>query len=132
MKIVSPGAPPYQRTGTMRSGIEDVTFSQVRIGSLPLGEVAGALRAMANEARLLVLYNLADSGELPVRELVERVGLSQSALSQHLAKLRKERLVVTRKEAQTIFYRLSDPRAARLLSCLRVLFNLEDTPEAMI
>lgn len=101
---------------------------------LEFGEEAGVavalLRAMANERRLLVLCHLAAEGELNVGQLAERVGLSQSALSQHLAKLRDERLVATRKEAQTIFYRLCDPRTERLLALLHHLFcpELGDNP----
>jgi DNA-binding transcriptional ArsR family regulator len=85
-------------------------------------EAAGLLRAMANEHRLLVLCHLSVSGELSVGELVDRVGLSQSAVSQHLAKLREENLVSTRKEAQTVFYRLCDPKADQLLRLLHQLF----------
>lgn len=85
-------------------------------------EAAALLKALSNESRLLVLCHLAESGELSVGELVERVGLSQSALSQHLAKLREERLVATRKEAQTVFYRVCDPRADQLLVLLHDLF----------
>lgn len=85
-------------------------------------EAAGLLKAMANEHRLLVLCHLSASGELSVGELVDRVGLSQSALSQHLAKLREEKLVSTRKAAQTVFYRLCDPKAEQLLRLLHQLF----------
>lgn len=85
-------------------------------------EAAALLKALSNESRLLVLCHLAESGELSVGELVERVGLSQSALSQHLAKLREERLVATRKEAQTVFYRVCDPKADQLLALLHDLF----------
>lgn len=80
------------------------------------------LKAMANECRLLVLCHLAASGELSVGQLGDRVGLSQSALSQHLAKLREEGLVSTRKEAQTVYYRLCDPKAEQVLHLLHDLF----------
>lgn len=80
------------------------------------------LKVMANECRLLVLCHLTESGELSVGELVDRIGLSQSALSQHLGKLRSEGLVTTRKEAQTVYYRLCDPKAEQLLSLLHDLF----------
>lgn len=86
------------------------------------GEAAALLRALSNESRLLVLCHLTESGELSVGELVERVGLSQSALSQHLAKLREAGLVATRKEAQTVFYRVCDPKAEQLLVLLHDLF----------
>ena len=80
------------------------------------------LKALANEARLLVLCHLAESGELPVGALAIRVGLSQSALSQHLARLREEGLVATRKESQTVYYSVCDPRAGQLLALLHDLF----------
>lgn len=83
---------------------------------------ANLLRAMSNECRLLVLCHLVESGELSVGQLTDRVGVSQSALSQHLAKLRDEGLVATRKEAQTVYYRVSDPKAGQLLALLRDLF----------
>ena len=85
-------------------------------------EAVAPLKALSNESRLLVLCHLAERGELSVGELVERVGLSQSALSQHLAKLREEHLVATRKEAQTVFYRVCDPKADQLLALLHDLF----------
>lgn len=86
------------------------------------GEAADLLKAMANECRLLVLCHLSVSGELSVGQLVERIGLSQSALSQHLAKLREEQLVATRKQAQTVYYRLCNPKAEQLLRLLHDLF----------
>jgi ArsR family transcriptional regulator, virulence genes transcriptional regulator len=86
------------------------------------GEAARLLKVMANECRLLVLCFLAEAGELSVGELTERVGLSQSALSQHLAKLREEGLVTTRKEAQSVFYRVCDPKAQQVLALLHQIF----------
>jgi ArsR family transcriptional regulator len=86
------------------------------------GEASRLLKVMANECRLLVLCFLAEAGELSVGELTERVGLSQSALSQHLAKLREEGLVTTRKEAQSVFYRVCDPRAEQVLGLLHQIF----------
>ena len=85
-------------------------------------EAASVLKAMANESRLLVLCHLSISGELSVGQLVERIGLSQSALSQHLAKLREERLVATRKDAQTVYYRLCDGKVEQLLALLHDLY----------
>lgn len=86
------------------------------------GAAVSLLKAMANECRLLVLCHLSASGELSVGDLGERVGISQSALSQHLAKLREEGLVATRKDAQTVYYRLCNPRAEQLLALLHDLF----------
>ena len=85
-------------------------------------QAVALLKAVANDSRLLVLCHLAVEGELSVSQLQERVGLGQSALSQHLAKLRDESLVATRKEAQTVFYRVCDPKAARLLNVLHEIF----------
>ena len=85
-------------------------------------EAVGLLKALASEPRLLVLCYLAEVGEMSVGELAGQVGLSQSALSQHLAKLREERLVSTRKEAQSVFYSICDPKAAQMLALLHDLF----------
>jgi ArsR family transcriptional regulator len=85
------------------------------------GQAAGMLRSLAHEARLRVLCELID-GERSAGALVAASGLSQSALSQHLARLREEGLVGTRREAQTIFYRLDDPRALSLIKVLHDLY----------
>lgn len=90
-------------------------------------QAAAFLRAIANEKRLMVLCQLVD-GEKSVGELLEGSDLSQSALSQHLAKLRDEALVKTRRAAQTIYYAISDPAAARLLETLADIFCPEDNP----
>lgn len=85
-------------------------------------EAAQFLRVLANEHRLLVLCHLLMFGEMTVTELVERVGLSQSALSQHLARLREDGLVTFRRQSQTLHYRVCDDRAARLLAVLKDIF----------
>ncbi|MBU2286370.1 MAG: metalloregulator ArsR/SmtB family transcription factor [Gammaproteobacteria bacterium] len=92
----------------------------------PFGQHAakavGLLKALGSEPRLLVLCYLAEAGELSAGELTAQVGLSQSALSQHLAKLREQGFLATRKEAQAVFYRVCDPNAERLLALLHELF----------
>lgn len=95
------------------------------------GRAADFLAMLSSEPRLLILCHLLEAGELPVGELVERVGLSQSALSQHLAKLRAQGLVAFRKQAQMVFYRIEDPRAERLLGTLHVIFCEPDTRQPM-
>ncbi len=85
-------------------------------------DAADLLRALANEQRLLILCHLVTHEEMSVGALVETIGLSQSALSQHLAKLRAEEIVTFRREAQTIFYRVQDERAQRLLMVMRDIF----------
>ena len=79
------------------------------------------LRLLGNERRLMILCQLAD-GELPVGQIQPRVGLSQSALSQHLALLRDDGIVATRREGQSIYYRIVDPAALRLIATLAELF----------
>ena len=85
-------------------------------------EAVSVLKSIAHEGRLLVLCYLGEVGEMSVGELAGRVGLSQSALSQHLAKLRAEGLVATRKQAQTVFYRIDQPKVLTLLSVLHDLY----------
>lgn len=80
------------------------------------------LKAVANEKRLQILYAVADK-EMNVGEIEKLVKLSQSALSQHLAVLRAAGIVSTRRNAQTIFYRLKDDKVKRLLDLLRQLFG---------
>src|SRR5688572_30154703 len=86
------------------------------------GEAAQLLRLLANEKRLLILCHLIAHREMSVGALVGAVGLSQSALSQHLAKLRVDGLVAFRRQSQTIFYRVADPKAARVIELLKDLF----------
>ena len=95
------------------------------------GDAADFLRALSNRPRLLILCHLVDSGELTVGQLVERVGISQSALSQHLAKLRDQGMVAFRREAQTLFYRIADKRAERILETLHDLFCRSDKDQSV-
>ncbi|MGB3276319.1 MAG: metalloregulator ArsR/SmtB family transcription factor [Castellaniella sp.] len=83
---------------------------------------AALLRAVGNEHRLLVLCLLIEWGELPVGALLERLPLSQSALSQHLARMRDEGLVVYRRESQTLYYRIANPDVERLIATLKQIF----------
>lgn len=75
------------------------------------------LKAMANDRRLIILCYL-HKGELSVTDLIEQIGLSQSALSQHLAVLRRANLVKTRKVAQTVYYSLDSEVVAEVLALL--------------
>jgi ArsR family transcriptional regulator len=85
-------------------------------------EVANVLRALGNERRLMILCKLAEAGEMTVGALVEGVGLSQSALSQHLAKMRDDNVVTFRRDSQTLWYRIADPRIEQLMTELHRLF----------
>ncbi|SOD90592.1 transcriptional regulator, ArsR family [Caenispirillum bisanense] len=83
------------------------------------------LKAMSNEHRLMILCQLLH-GEMSVGQLERIVGLSQSALSQHLARLRRDDLVKTRRSAQTIYYSLKGEEAAAVISTLYTLYCAED------
>jgi ArsR family transcriptional regulator len=84
-------------------------------------EAAAMLRALSNERRLLILCQLGD-GELSVGALQARLGLSQSALSQHLAVLRQEGVVATRRQSQSILYRIADPAAVKIIATLASIY----------
>lgn len=84
-------------------------------------EAAALLRALSHEGRLLVLCALAE-GEAQAGALVALSGLSQSALSQHLARLREEGLVATRRDSTAIFYRLAEPKARRIVRLLHDMY----------
>jgi len=85
-------------------------------------EVAQVLRTLANERRLMILCKLVEWGEATAGSLAEAVGLSQSALSQHLAKMREEGIVAFRRDAQTLWYRVAAPRTETLLGHLQRLY----------
>jgi DNA-binding transcriptional ArsR family regulator len=85
-------------------------------------QAAQMLKLLANEHRLLILCRLAVEGEMSVGELARAVGLGQSALSQHLARMRDEGLLATRRQAQTVFYRIAEADVARLLKVLKSIY----------
>lgn len=85
------------------------------------GEAARLLKALSNERRLMILCQLGE-GERAVGELLPLVGLSQSALSQHLAVLREEGLVAGRREGVSILYRVADPAALKVIAVLADIY----------
>ncbi|HUB63065.1 MAG TPA: metalloregulator ArsR/SmtB family transcription factor [Methylocella sp.] len=82
---------------------------------------AAFLKILANDRRLMILCELL-KGERSVGELEEIVSLSQSALSQHLARLRQSHLVKTRRESQTIYYSIADPGVTKVIGALYDLY----------
>jgi ArsR family transcriptional regulator, virulence genes transcriptional regulator len=106
----------------MESPMRQASRASLDALSVRAAEAAGLLRLLANEKRLLVLCMLAGGGEMCVGELADEVGLDQSPLSQHLAKLREEGLVATRRDAQTIFYRIAKPEVLRVLKLLKEIY----------
>jgi len=102
-------------------GMYDLANFDVSDFQASAANAAKLLRALANEKRLMILCQLTE-GERSVGELQPCLGLSQSALSQHLAVLREEGLVATRRDAQTIWYRIHDPAAMRVVATLAEIF----------
>src|SRR3974390_2896777 len=86
------------------------------------GAAAEMLSAVANERRLMILCLLIVEDEMTAGRLAEEVELSQSACSQHLAKMREEGLVTFRREAQSIHYRVADPNVKRLIATLKSIY----------
>jgi len=99
--------------GLTRAEVARLRGSAVRVTDL--------LKAMANPSRLMILCQLAE-GEKSVGEMESVVGLSQSGLSQHLAVLRRKRIVATRREAQSIFYSLASKEVEEIMASLYRIF----------
>ncbi|WP_315834289.1 metalloregulator ArsR/SmtB family transcription factor [Bradyrhizobium prioriisuperbiae] len=85
-------------------------------------DVSRLLSLLGNANRLLILCYLMMRKEMNVGELVAAVDLSQSALSQHLTKLREDGLVTARRDSQHVFYRIADPRVTKLIKVLKKLY----------
>jgi ArsR family transcriptional regulator, virulence genes transcriptional regulator len=92
------------------------------------GAAADLLKLLANERRLLILCELAAAGEMSVGGLAAAVGLSQSALSQHLSLMREHGLVGYRREGQTLHYAIADPVASRILTTLKDIYCGSNQP----
>lgn len=86
-----------------------------------IDKAARSLKAMSHPIRLKILCVLHDQ-EVSVQDIVEQVGTSQSNISQHLAILRDKDILVTRKDANRVFYRVGDVRMLRLISIMRDVF----------
>ncbi len=111
-----PGSKPLSpRNG---GGLSAVDYLKLQASAR---EASRLLKALSNENRLLIMCQLV-GGERSVGELVRLIGLSQSALSQHLAKLRHDSLVRTRRDAQTIYYSLASPEAEAVIATLYNLY----------
>ncbi len=95
-------------------------FSADRMGE-HAADAAGLMKALGNESRLMILCVLAN-GERSVGDLNETIPLSQSALSQQLARLRQQELVTTRRESQTIYYSLAEGPADRIIGLLHDIY----------
>jgi DNA-binding transcriptional ArsR family regulator len=90
------------------------------------GAAESLLKTVGNKRRLAILCELL-GGEKSVSALRGAIGLSQSALSQHLARLRANEIVTTRRESQTIYYSLASDRATKLIGLLYELYCAPDS-----
>lgn len=86
------------------------------------GEAAQLMKLLAHETRLLILCRLVAEREMSAGAIVAAAGLGQSAVSQHLAKLRDDGLVATRRDGQIIHYRIADPSVARIIGVLKDIY----------
>lgn len=107
---------PHARPKTSRNGIFDLSGRGDDIR-----EASEALKAMAHPLRLRILC-LVGHDELMVQQIVEAVGTTQSNISQHLALMRAQGLLATRKEANKVFYRIDDPRILKMIEMMREVF----------
>lgn len=85
-------------------------------------KAAATLRLLSNEHRLLALCLLLEYGEMSVTQLLGHMELGQSALSQHLARMRESGLVTYRREAQNLYYRIQNPDVVRLIATLKNIY----------
>jgi DNA-binding transcriptional ArsR family regulator len=106
----------------MPAGIGAADAAALKKLAKQAGDAAQLLKLLGNEKRLLILCFLSVRGEMTVGELVDVVKLSQSALSQHLAKLRADGLLAFRRTSQTLHYRVADPRALQVLGVLKQIY----------
>ena len=109
-------------SGAKASGAKASEALALKMLTKQAGEAAHLLKLLGNESRLLILCFLAVRGEMTVGELVDVVKLSQSALSQHLARLREDELVTFRRDSQTLHYRVIDQKALRVLGLLKDIY----------
>lgn len=107
---------------SMPAGIGAADAAALKKLAKQAGDAAQLLKLLGNEKRLLILCFLSVRGEMTVGELVDVVKLSQSALSQHLARLRADGLVAFRRTSQTLHYRVADRRALQVLEVLKEIY----------
>lgn len=91
-----------------------------------MDEAAKLLKLIGNENRLLVLYLLLQCGELSVGAIHQHMSLGQSALSQHLGRMREQGLITYRRECQTLYYRISSPDIEKIVATLKDIYCPEE------
>lgn len=101
--------------------VSDINKDSFSIMAAAAGEASLLLKSLSHEGRLLLLCQLAD-GERSVGELTEALGLRQASVSQQLARLRAEGLVATRKDGQSVFYRLDNEHARQVIELIHSFY----------
>jgi DNA-binding transcriptional ArsR family regulator len=120
----------HNKAVAMNSTLEDATLNtsdnaesglHLLQGDEDIDRASRSLKAMSHPLRLKILCTLSDQ-EVSVQDIVEQVGTSQSNISQHLAILRDKGILTSRKDANRVFYRVSDNRTLRLIGMMREVF----------
>ncbi|SEC45346.1 transcriptional regulator, ArsR family [Rhizobiales bacterium GAS188] len=109
-------------SAALQKNLQPAEASELKKLAKQAGKAARLLKLLGNENRLLIMCLLAVRGEVTVGGLVEALELSQSALSQHLARLRRDGLIAFRRQSQTLHYRIADQRAAQILEVLKDIY----------
>ena len=107
---------------TMDTSILEYEDDKFAVSEADLDDASRGLKAMGHPLRLRILYILASAKEISVQGLVERVGTSQSNISQHLSILRDKRILASRKDANKVYYRIDDPNILLLMDIMRDAF----------
>lgn len=100
----------------------DIEAEKMRDLEQNAAKVSAILKAIGNDKRILLLCKIVENGEVSAGSLVGIANLSQSAMSQHLGKLRQEGIITYRREGQTLFYRLADENIKELIITLHRLY----------
>ena len=106
-----------------------VSENQIDLHEEDVEQASRSLKAISHPLRLKILCTLGDQ-EISVQDLVDAVGTSQSNISQHLAIMRDKGILMTRKDANRVFYRVGDMRTLRLISMMRDVFCGPSPPKA--
>jgi DNA-binding transcriptional ArsR family regulator len=115
-KFGTPKVPVLDGTNQVNHDIDDLLADDEDIE-----RASRSLKAMSHPLRLKILCTLGDE-EISVQEIVEHVGTSQSNISQHLAILRDKGILASRKDANRVYYRVSDSRTLKLIGMMREVF----------
>ena len=109
-------------TGTATPPVEPTVDSKFAFSEADFDVASRGLKAMGHPLRLKILCILAGAEEISVQDLVDQVGTSQSNISQHLSILRDKRILVSRKDANKVYYRIGDPNILQLMGIMRDAF----------